>query len=613
MRCSRCFALRPARKEKMGNRLEKIAKITAACVGIVASGLVISATSYDERAAASGVRVAVTNPMATTAAARGYFISLINERSVDIDITPTPSGTAEVALNEVNVLTNAPLGYKLYVSSDQAADYGEGRPGNALYRGGNTEDALLSPTSGAVVADTDGVMMGATAELDSNAWGFNVVEPEADDASSGIVPAEFAAMPLSSSPQLIKKTSGPETELDKTDSKLYVYYGAKVTPAKPAGTYSGRAVYTAVTDAARTEEASVTPSTTSNFAGGETVRVITSLFGVMDEVGEVSVMIGEDVCVSPVVDTDDDVVSVTCVLPEKPALERSYDVTVSIPKYGKTYVAEGGLTYKYVNLMETISTMQAMTPAICSGTTTPAAFNEDGTINAGVPEAVLYDIRGTAGTYITANPAPIAESKGYIVRKMADGNCWMAENLYLPLTAGVGVEASKNNGSVFTFTPASCSGKNGACAMNGNTITNGTNWYYSSYAALAGLSKYGDKNKDIDGSICPAHWKLPYSYNYQHEKSYGELFSVYNIPISTRTPSDAIMEALDSAPFSFVRAGIARDRTIGWDMERSHWWSSTLHATDGQYTYDLDIAPYLLDATYEYNNYDGLFVRCVAI
>ena len=62
-----------------------------------------------------------------------------------------------------------------------------------------------------------------------------------------------------------------------------------------------------------------------------------------------------------------------------------------------------------VNLLTTISTMQEMTPEICSGTTTPSS-------NYGAPSAKLTDTR---------------DGKTYWVSKLADGKCWMTQNLSL--------------------------------------------------------------------------------------------------------------------------------------------------------------------------------------
>ena len=81
-----------------------------------------------------------------------------------------------------------------------------------------------------------------------------------------------------------------------------------------------------------------------------------------------------------------------------------------------------------------------------------------------VAQRTLYDIR---------------DNNSYTVRKLADGNCWMTTNLNLSLSTNTPIIGSKNDGSAFTYTPTSCGGTNGSCAMNGNTMAGSGMWYYS--------------------------------------------------------------------------------------------------------------------------------------
>ena len=74
--------------------------------------------------------------------------------------------------------------------------------------------------------------------------------------------------------------------------------------------------------------------------------------------------------------------------------------------------------YRPSTTMFEIEYMQDMTPEICDASPTPVAFLEDGTVNVDVPETTLIDSR---------------DGSHYIVRKLADGSCWMAENLRLDL------------------------------------------------------------------------------------------------------------------------------------------------------------------------------------
>ena len=125
----------------------------------------------------------------------------------------------------------------------------------------------------------------------------------------------------------------------------------------------------------------------------------------------------------------------------------------------------------------------------------------------------------------------------YAVAKLADGNCWMIENLRLadadsnnnPITLN---SANTNNpASAFTALSATsnewCTEYNETCINQNNLNTNNTisfttnttslqksdiysyGNYYNWYAATAGTGTYSQTSGDATGSICPSGWTLP--------------------------------------------------------------------------------------------------------
>ena len=81
-----------------------------------------------------------------------------------------------------------------------------------------------------------------------------------------------------------------------------------------------------------------------------------------------------------------------------------------------------------------ISYMQDMTDEICKATPTPLATDNV------VPQATLIDMRGKDGSGTVANPVNDKTSsnyQSYIVRKLADGNCWMVQNLNMTLSTSI--------------------------------------------------------------------------------------------------------------------------------------------------------------------------------
>ena len=121
----------------------------------------------------------------------------------------------------------------------------------------------------------------------------------------------------------------------------------------------------------------------------------------------------------------------------------------------------------------------------------------------------------------------------YAVSKLADGNCWMIENLRLDNSATSLNSANTNNpASGFTSLAASNSNwctsydnetcinqnylnadnttlfmANNSSSQDGNIYSYGN--YYNWYSATAGNGTYSLTDSDAPGDICPAGWHLP--------------------------------------------------------------------------------------------------------
>ena len=120
----------------------------------------------------------------------------------------------------------------------------------------------------------------------------------------------------------------------------------------------------------------------------------------------------------------------------------------------------------------------------------------------------------------------------YAVAKLADGNCWMVENLRLDDSVVSLNSANTNNpASGFTSLAASnsnwCTSFDEACINQNYLNTNNTTLfaantssfqdgniysygnYYNWYSATAGNGTYSLGDSDASGDICPAGWHLP--------------------------------------------------------------------------------------------------------
>ena len=169
----------------------------------------------------------------------------------------------------------------------------------------------------------------------------------------------------------------------------------------------------------------------------------------------------------------------------------------------------------------------------------------------------MYDYRGIDGTGTRANPASGSNAVSYTIRKLADGNCWMSENLKLTLSTSHSYEVSTNSGGTTTWTPTSCS-TDGACAMNGNTVCTGSGssrkCWYSWYAATAGSGTASQTSGEAPNSICPKGWRLPSNNENNYNKSFAVLTKAY-LGIDSAETSGSYHVKLEGLPLNFARLG----------------------------------------------------------
>ena len=271
---------------------------------------------------------------------------------------------------------------------------------------------------------------------------------------------KFAAVPPVGSEELIQATSTPnvsydtpESSIDFTDPSTYteatLYYGIRGNISKPSGAYSNTIAYTAVAQAAPdpgyitfTPAVYTRSSTYESMTWNDRVSIQTTLYTNMEDLGTATVTLsggpeGEEdlVCTNPVLTSVNNLLNITCTLPA--AYAGKYKVAVHLDKFGQDYTGE----YTYAATWDTISAMQEMTSTICAepatpntnatqGSTSISASDYDGTK---VPEKFLTDLRGGGGHINpTTGEYQEAYTGKYRIRKLADGNCWMTENMDLP-------------------------------------------------------------------------------------------------------------------------------------------------------------------------------------
>jgi len=258
-----------------------------------------------------------------------------------------------------------------------------------------------------------------------------------------------------------------------------------------------------------------------------------------------------------------------------------------------------------------ITYMQDMTSTICDNTTTPSSGATETTTSHSfstdlAPETTLTDSR---------------DGKTYTIRKLADGNCWMAQNLDLDLDTNTALTPEDSDVSAdwtpseSTFTGASSGwqgtdqnshsydpgnrvyisfytsddGDTSATEDSHSANTGHVGNFYNWYGATAGTGNESleDQYDNASGSVCPKGWKLPTEYDSSSDaigddSYYKLLTTTYKIE-SSKDGTIAIL----NGPLSFVRAGYYDfdfNRENGTDYT-GYYWTSTLYSA--AYVYHL--------------------------
>ena len=233
----------------------------------------------------------------------------------------------------------------------------------------------------------------------------------------------------------------------------------------------------------------------------------------------------------------------------------------------------------------TISKMQQMTPSICDGTTTPkkeaTQLDTDGSHQGDdnyAPRTTLTDTR---------------DNSTYTVTKLADGKCWMTQNLRI--VNKVITPADSDVTSNYTV-PASSSSGFTVIDISSAYVDSTYGGYYNWYTATAGT---GMESTPAHGyapsSICSKGWRLPTEEEIDGLMIYGNAYK------------------LRASPTDFESAGWLYQSTVRDQNNNGNYWSSRSDAVKAGYTYQL----YLTGGGAVYPKYEGwkgygYSVRCIA-
>lgn len=562
-----------------------------------------------------GVRPGIADAAISPSA---YHVAVGSLGDVHFKIEATPDGSLAINKDIVNVKTNASVGYRLFLSTNSAD------PVVGSHLSKNRDSSLgkfILPSSGTT---SDPIPLAA------NTWGFAIPSgasissskfDHSYDIANPLITSKWSKVPTALQPELIGLLT---TATDTGGQDLEVYYGVNVNTAIDSGRYGATILYTAVIDATdqTSSEATVSPSSTSLIEGGELLTVSTSLKSGLAKISDLvdaddikaffwtgnesASSTPENSCKEIAINRAKDNLEFTCKAPARPIGDHRF--VISVPKFNFIYTIEA-FTYHspITNFPDNLTYLDEMTPGICSAVTTPAKEHSS---DYEVPTKILIDRR---------------DQKTYKIKKLADGNCWMTEDLAFELSNITSLASSSSDVST-NWTPNASTSSVLGIPWNDVLDHNSPRSYkpagsndkstvfYNHYAATAGSLSSG-KNSTALHSVCPKGWQLPNGFGYDVDRSFSKLVKSYAV---NGKNIDSTSYGTDN-PIQFLGSVF----NIGFHGEYSHqdgqnshlgifgnYWTSTSlgsnQAAFARFSTDNNYSKYSSD------NRTGYAIRCVA-
>ena len=256
---------------------------------------------------------------------------------------------------------------------------------------------------------------------------------------------------------------------------------------------------------------------------------------------------------------------------------------------------------------------------------------------------------GTADLSSVSALTDARDGNTYAVASLADGECWMIENLRLddsselsnsdthnpslPLTnlynadptlATTSNHLSPTSSVAYDATTAPegwCKTNSAACinqsrlrtdnttlytnnasgVQNGNIYSYGN--YYNWYSTTAGHGTYSKTSGDVDGDICPADWHLPTG------TSSGDFYTL-NTTLNNNATDSTASNKFRSFPNNFILSGLADGASIINRTFVGYYWSSSAYDGVGAY-YMLLGKSNISPGTTNFSKRGGYAVRCI--
>ena len=231
-----------------------------------------------------------------------------------------------------------------------------------------------------------------------------------------------------------------------------------------------------------------------------------------------------------------------------------------------------------------LANMQEMHPRICVNTTNPnktaTTLDTDGSHHGDpnyIPTKTLVDTR---------------DNNTYTVSKLADGKCWMTQNLRIidkTLTP-----ADSDVTSNYTIPASSINGFSSNDTSNAYVDSDGG--FYNWYTTTAGTGTQSMSSGNTSASICPKGWRLPTG---GLVSEFQALYNNYNS-----------LSALRSNPVDLTLSGYVSSSSRYYQGSNGYYWSSTVDS--GDFACNLGLYTSSVFPTGSNSKLNGFSVRCIA-
>ena len=601
--------------------------LTTIITGAVASSLRVEAEDNDTTVTTASVTVAASCSMTAT---------VESEHSADI-----PNGIYS--------------GTELYpngIGKTKIATFCNDNSGYAIYAIGFTGDSYDSEDHTKLIGATNGqkITTGTATSGNDSKWAMKLIK-ETDDTKS----YNPAALTIENNyddynviPNTYTKVANYTSTTDQTlGSVLSTTYAAYISPTQVADTYTGKVKYTLVHP--HTEVPAVPQTTTTG--------KIQYYANVSDYEGTMNTQ---------------NVSSSVTLLPSNFS-RTGYGFAGWSDKFDYATNPEA----KFYGPMETITLNTADYTGTNPGLSLYAVWvKSQGNLQDSTKVASVCSSLTTAPIDGTANLSSVSaltdqrDNNTYAIAKLADGKCWMIENMRLadkdssnndielsttntnspslPLTniydATNPTTSNHLSASTNPTSTAWCTSNSAACddqsmLYTGNTTERGANPatgantysygnYYNWYSATAGNGKYSTStnNSVTAGDICPTGWTLPESGDKTNMVAEKNNFYKLGLSLGLSAPANYDSQTrpywtgspegsnastvFRTYPNNFLYSGYVYGSSVGSRGSNGFYWSKSAYSSN--YAYYLTFRSSAVSPSGNYGKYYGFSVRCLA-